>query len=101
MKDLKDVMTHLEHDNVFHTQVLLYKIHSLGAVMVFESVLVVAIQAVHDIALKMLEKVNLILEVLRKLGHRIVLPNVDTSVASRGNVIKVTRTCVKSCKSER
>lgn len=36
-----------------------YNIHSLGAVMVLGSVLVVAVQAVRDIALKMLEKVDL------------------------------------------
>jgi hypothetical protein len=101
MNDLKDVMTHLKHDNVFHTQILLYEIHSLGAVMVLESVLIVAVQAIHDVALKMLQKVDLILEVLGKLSHRIILPDVDSSVASRGDVIKVTGACVKSCKNHR
>jgi hypothetical protein len=48
----------------------------------------------------MLEKVDLILEVFRKLSHRIVLPNVDSSVASRGDVVKVTGACVKSCKNQ-
>jgi hypothetical protein len=101
MNDLKDVMTHLEHDNVFHTQILLYEIHPLGAVMVLESVLIVAVQAVHNVAFKMLQKVDLILEVLGKLSHRIVLPDVDSSVTSRGDVVKVTGVCVKSCKNHR
>lgn len=101
MNDLEDVMTHLEHNNVFHAQILLYEIHSLGTVVVLESVLVVAVQAVHDVALEMLEKVYLVFEVLRKFGHRKVLPNVDSSVASRGDVVKVTGRCVGSCKDQK
>jgi hypothetical protein len=96
--DLKNVMTHLEHNNMLHTQVLLHKIHSLGTVVVLKGVIVVAIKAVHDITLKMLEKVDLVLQVFRKLGHRIVLPDVDGSLSPRSDIVKVAVTYFKSCK---
>jgi len=40
----------------------------------------------------MLEKVNLVLQVFRELRHRVVLPDVDSTLAPGRDVVKVAET---------
>ena len=83
-------MTHLKYNNMFHPQIFLYEVHAFRPLSVFEGILIVAIEPVHDISLKMLQQVHLGLEIIGILRHGIVLPNVNRPVSSRRNIVEMT-----------
>lgn len=76
---------------MFHAKVLLDKVHSLGALNIFESVGVVAIQAFHNVLLEMFQKINLALQVFRILIDVIALARVCSTAVTRSDVVKVAR----------
>ena len=83
-------MTHLKYNNMFHPQIFLYEVHAFRPLSVFEGILIVAIEPVHDVSLKMFQQVHLGFEVIRILRHGIVLPNIDRPVSSRRDIIEMT-----------
>jgi hypothetical protein len=80
---LQNIVTHLKYNNMFHPQILLYKVHPFRLLGVLECILVVAIQSVHDVPLKMLQQVDLSLEVFGILRNGMALADVDRPVSSR------------------
>ena len=85
-------MTHLEYDNMLHPKVLLYEIHALRSFMILVSVVVIAIQPIHDVTLKVFQQIHLALEVFRILRNRVVLAHIHRPLSSRGDIVKVADT---------
>lgn len=83
-------MTHFEHDNMFHPQILLYEVHAFCPLGVFERIFIVAIKSVHDVPFEMLQQVDLGLEIVWVLSDGVVLPYIDCALSSGRDVVEVT-----------
>ena len=75
-------MTHLEDNDVFHAEVLLDKVHALRPINVLKRVFIIAVQSIHDVPLKVFQQIYLVLEILRELRDRVILPDIDLSMSS-------------------
>ena len=95
-------MAQFEHDDLLHSKVVLDPRHSLRFVGVLESVVVLAIEAVHDILLKVLQEVHFRLRFLRLFFDGEGFPHVDGPVSPRSDCVKVTEeTLARLAKTER
>jgi hypothetical protein len=56
---LQNIVTHLKYNNMFHPQILLYEVHPFRPFGVFERILIIAIESVHNISFEMLQQVDL------------------------------------------
>jgi hypothetical protein len=81
-------MAHLEDNDMLHPEVFLYEDHALCALDVFKRVIVLAIKAIHDISLKVLEEIHLAFGFLRMVIYRVVLADVRRAMVPRGDEIK-------------
>ena len=58
------IVTELEHDDVLHPEILLHPFHALLAGDILERVLILAVEAVHDVSLEVLQQVYLALQLI-------------------------------------
>ena len=83
MTHLEHVVTHLEYYNMLHSKVFLHEGHTMSAFAILEGIVVVAVESIHDISFEVPQEIDLGLQIFRKFGDCVVLPNVDRSLASR------------------
>lgn len=86
---LQDIVAHLEHDYMLHSQILLNKIQPACSLQIFKRVLWIAVQSFHHVLFEMLEQVHFALEFFRMVSYRVVFTDVDCAVASGGYVVQV------------
>jgi len=89
--ELKDVVAQFEDDDMLHPQILLDPIHALLSRDVFESVVVLAIESVHDVSLEVFQEVHLVLQFIRVGVDGVRLAHVDRPLSTSSNVIKMSK----------
>lgn len=77
---------------MFHSQIFLDEVHSGQLAVILVRVIVVAVQAVHNVAFEMIEQIHLFRKFLGDVFRVVVLANIYSAVSSRSNVIKVATT---------
>ena len=82
-------MTHLENNNMLHPQILLHPLHPLLPLRIHKRILILPIQPLHDVLLKVLEQIDLGLELFRVLGSGIRFPNVYRPTTTGGNIVEM------------
>ena len=87
--NLQNVVTHLEYDNVLHPEILLHPLHTLCPPYIFEGVVILSIEPVHDIPLKVFQEVHLALQLIRVHLYCVGLAHIHRSLPARSDVIKV------------
>ena len=86
---LKSVVTHLEHNNMLHTEVFLYPAHSFRSLGIFKSVVVLAVKSIHDVSFEMFKQVDLALEVFGVAVHSMRLADIDRPAPTRRDGIEM------------
>lgn len=86
---LQNLVTHLENNNMLHPEILLNEVHPLSSVGVLESVFIVTVEPIHDVALEVLQQVDLCLEIFWILRDSIILSNVDCTMLAGRYIIKM------------
>ena len=74
---------------MFHPQILLDELHSGRLLIILVCVIVVTVQAVHDVTFKVIKKVHLLCELFGNIFRAMVLANVYSSVSPWSNIIKM------------
>ena len=87
---LQNLVTRLENNNMLHPEILLNEVHPLSSVGVLESVFIVTVEPIHDVALEVLQQVDLCLEIFWILRDSIILSNVDCTMLAGRYIIKMT-----------
>ena len=75
---------------MLHAKILLHEVHALSPLLIHESILVFAVQAVHNVLSEVLEAINLTLQFFREFSNSIVLANVDRTLATRSDVVEMS-----------
>ena len=75
---------------MLHAEILLHEVHALSPLLIHESIFVFAVQAVHNVLSEVLEEINLTLQFFREFSNSVVLANVDRTLATRSDVVKVS-----------
>lgn len=74
---------------MFHPQVLLDKVHSCRLEIILVCVIVVAVQAVHDVTLKVIKQVHLLREFFGGGVRGVILANVHRPMSPRSDIIEM------------
>ena len=75
---------------MLHAKILLHEVHALSPLLIHESIIVFAVQAVHNVLSEVLEAINLTLQFFREFSNSIVLANVDRTLATRSDVVEMS-----------
>jgi hypothetical protein len=76
---------------MLHPQILLHPLHPLLPLRIHVRIIVLPIQPLHDVLLKVLQQIDLGLELVRVLGGGVRLSDVYRPSTTGGNVVKVPR----------
>jgi hypothetical protein len=77
---------------MLHPQILLDEIHSGGLEVILIGVIVVTVQAVHNVTLKVIKQVHFLREFFWSILGAVVLTDIHSSMPPWGNVVKVAAT---------
>lgn len=93
-------MTQLKYNDLLHAKIFLDEVHASRTLSVLEYIRIFAVQAIHHVLLKVLEEIDFVLELFRRVSELIALTHERASSFSGRNIIDMPKRMVSACKND-